>query len=79
MPLILIVVLGMNSWKRNGKDIPVDRRSLVLMESNTHMDVYRLECDIPLLLNFYYVDEAAEIPLLDYGQVVITTLKTLWN
>ena len=44
--------------------------------SNTHMDVYKIECEIPLLLNFYYVDETASIPELNYGQVAITTLKS---
>ena len=44
-------------------------------DSKIHMDVYKIECDAPLLLNFYYVDESAKIPELNYGQVVITTLK----
>ena len=43
--------------------------------STTHMDVYKIECSQPLLLNFYYVDESAKIPDLSYGQVVIYTLK----
>ena len=43
--------------------------------SKTHMDVYKVECQVPALLNFYYVDETASIPALDYGQVAITTLK----
>ena len=44
-------------------------------DSKIHMDVYKVECDAPLLLNFYYVDESAKLPELSYGQVVITTLK----
>ena len=43
--------------------------------SETHMDVYKVECEVPVLLNFYYVDETASIPALDYGQVAIATLK----
>ena len=68
-----------NTWddmiKNDMQNIQINRRSIVLMESNIYMDVYRLECEIPLLLNFYYVDEDAYIPDLNYGQVVITTLK----
>ena len=68
-----------NTWNdminKDMEKIQIDRRSFVLLESNIHMDIYKLECEVPLLLNFYYVDESAEIPDLDYGQVVITTLK----
>ena len=57
-------------------EIQVSSRKYELpKESETHMDVYKIECEIPLLLNFYYVDETADIPVLDYGQVVISTLK----
>ena len=57
--------------------IQVSTRKFVLpKESETHMDVYKVECDIPLLLNFYYVDETANIPELNFGQVAITTLKS---
>ena len=51
------------------------RRYELPKESETHMDVYKIECDIPILLNFYYVDESADIPALDYGQVAIVNLK----
>jgi len=43
--------------------------------SETHMDIYKVECYSPSLINFYYVDESAKIPELDYGQVTFTTLK----
>ena len=51
------------------------RKYVLPKDSPTHMDVYKIECEIPLLLNFYYVDETAEIPNLDYGSFAITTLK----
>jgi hypothetical protein len=58
------------------QEVQVSSRKFTLpKESNTHMDVYKLECVVPLLLNFYYVDETADIPSLDYGQVSITTIK----
>ena len=52
------------------------RKHVLPSNSPTHMDVYKVECDIPLLLNFYFVDETADIPKLDFGQVAITTLKS---
>ena len=46
-------------------------------DSESHMDVYKVECDLPLLLNFYYKDEQETIKDLDYGHVVIVNLKSL--
>ena len=40
-----------------------------------HIDVYKVECELPLLLNFYYVEEQTSIPDLNYGQVAIIKLK----
>ena len=59
------------------KPIQASTRKYILPKnSETHMDVYKIECDIPLLLNFYFVDEKADIPALNYGQVAIVTLKS---
>ena len=58
------------------KSIQISTHKYVLpKESNAHIDVYKIECEIPILLNFYYKDEKLGIPELDYGQVAITTLK----
>ena len=58
------------------KEIDINERKYTLPRfSPTHMDVFKVECEVPVLLNFYYIDEGALIPELDYGQVVITTLK----
>ena len=46
-------------------------------KAENHIDVYKVECEIPLLLNFYYVDESAPISELDYGHVAIVNLKSL--
>ena len=57
--------------------IEIDTRKFVLpANSISHIDVYKVECEVPLLLNFYYIDESAPIPNLDYGHVAITTLKS---
>ena len=42
---------------------------------DNHIDVYKVECEIPLLLNFYFIEEQASIPDLDYGHVAIVNLK----
>jgi len=72
--------LNSTTWedmiKKDMQNIQVSNRRFTLpKESDIHMDIYKLECEIPFLLNFYYVDETADIPNLDYGQVAITTLK----
>ena len=59
------------------KSIPYSERRYELPANlASHIDVYKVQCEIPLLLNFYYVDETASIPSLDYGHVSIFTLKT---
>ena len=45
-------------------------------KAENHIDVYKVECSIPLLLNFYYIYEDDKIPNLDYGHVAIVTLKS---
>ena len=39
------------------------------------MDVYKLECTLPIMLNFYYVDETAPIYTMDTGDVQIINLQ----
>jgi hypothetical protein len=47
----------------------------VLKNSQTHMDIYKVKCTSPSLINLYYVDESANIPELNYGQVTFASLK----
>ena len=57
-------------------EIDINARKYDLPKNSpTHMDVYKVECYVPSLLNFYYVDETAKVPELDYGKVAITSLK----
>ena len=72
--------LSRDSWEEmienDMQNIQSTTRKFVLPKnSSSHLDVYKIECDVPLLLNFYYIDEDASIPDLDYGYVAITTLK----
>jgi hypothetical protein len=39
------------------------------------MDVYKVQCIAPSLINFYYIDENDRDTELDYGKVMIKTLK----
>ena len=69
-----------NTWddmlSKDLKEIDLTLRKYELeANAQTHMDVYKVQCKVPSLLNFYYVDESAKIPELNYGQVVISTLK----
>ena len=43
--------------------------------SSSHIDVYKIECDLPLMFNFYYVDENELTPKMNYGDIHIFTLK----
>ena len=57
-------------------EIDINARKYDLPKNSpTHMDVYKVECYVPSLLNFYYVDSTAKVPELDYGKVAITSLK----
>ena len=73
--------LNSTSWEemivKDMETIDFETRKFVLPDNSvSHIDVYKVECEVPLLLNFYYIDESASIPELDYGQVAITTLKS---
>ena len=73
--------LSSASWEemvvKDMEAIDFETRKFALPDNSaSHIDVYKVECEVPLLLNFYYIDENASIPNLDYGQVAITTLKS---
>ena len=51
-----------------------DRYFQLPAEIESHIDVYKVECELPLLLNFYYVSEQSSIADLDYGHVAILSL-----
>jgi len=68
------------SWEemieKDMQEIDINLKKFILPKNSpTHIDVYKVECEIPLLLNFYFIDESAKIPDLNYGQVAITNLK----
>ena len=51
------------------------RKHILPSNARTHMDVYQIECELPLMLNFYYIDESDLHPKMNFGDVAIFTLK----
>ena len=58
--------------------VDLNLRKYTLPEnSRTHMDVYKLQCELPLMLNFYYIDESEDLhQKMNFGDVDIFTLKS---
>ena len=57
---------------------PVDltsRRHVLPKNSEPHIDVYEIKCEVPVMFNFYYQDEASLPHKLNYGEVSILSLK----
>ena len=60
--------------------IDINTRQYILPEdSETHMDVYQIECILPLMLNFYYIEESFIHERMNYGDINIFTLKPFQN
>jgi len=53
-----------------------ERKYQLPANSVAHIDVYKIECELPLMLNFYYVDEDASLTEMEYGDINIFTLKS---
>ena len=69
-----------NTWDEmistDMKEINVIERKYQLPEGSVaHLDVYKIECDLPLMLNFYYLDENDLIEKMNYGDINIFTLQ----
>ncbi len=58
------------------KEINTTERKYVFENpSVTHIDVYKLECQLPLMFNFYYIDERALPQKMNFGSINLFTLK----
>ena len=69
-----------NTWdemiEKDMKEINITERKYVFeTPSNTHIDVYKLECQLPLMFNFYYIDERALPQKMSFGSINLFTLK----
>ena len=43
--------------------------------AEAHLDVYKIECELPLMFNFYYIDETQLISKMNYGDINIISLQ----
>ena len=60
--------------------IDINSRKYILPEnSGTHLDVYKMECLLPLMLNFYYIEETILHEKMNYGDISIFTLQPFEN
>ena len=51
------------------------REHILKGNSKNHMDVYKIECQLPLMFNFYYIEESYLISKMNFGDINIFTLK----
>ena len=57
----------------------IERKFQFPDNEDSNLDVYKIECDLPIMLNFYYVDESDLISIMNYGDVNIYTLTPYEN
>ena len=68
-----------NTWdemiKNDMNEITIEEMKYHLPENSVaHIDVYKIECELPLMFNFYYTNEADLISNMNYGDINIFTL-----
>ena len=56
------------------KDISLNDKKYKLPISATNIDVYKIQCTLPVMLNFYYVEEESEIFTMKEGDIQIFNL-----
>ena len=71
-----------NTWdqmiENDMVNIDISSRKYVLpSNAKPHMDVYKIECELPLMFNFYFIEESDYILIskMNYGDINIFTLK----
>ena len=57
------------------KSLNLNEKKYSLPISANNMDVYRLECQLPIMLNFYYVNEISTVTSMKEGDVQIFNLQ----
>ena len=57
------------------KKIDINDKKYELPLSGYHLDVYKIQCTLPVMLNFYYIDELSSVYTMKEGDVQIFTLK----
>ena len=56
------------------KSINLNEKKYSLPISANNLDVYKLECQLPVMLNFYYIDELSPVNIMKEGEVQIFNL-----
>ena len=75
-------VFTQSNWddmiSKDMKEIDIHELKYHLPENTTsHIDVYKIECELPLMFNFYFTDENDLITKMNYGDINIFTLEPL--
>ena len=55
--------------------INLNDKKYSLPSSANNMDVYKVECTLPVMINFYYIDPTAPVSTMNYGDVQIFILQ----
>ena len=55
--------------------INLNDKKYSLPSSANNMDVYKVECTLPVMINFYYIDPSAAVYTMNYGDVQIFNLQ----
>ena len=68
-----------NTWDEmlanDMNEVNIEERKYILPENaEAHIDVYKIECETPLMFNFYYTDESGLISKMNYGDINLFTL-----
>ena len=69
-----------NTWdemlSKDMNEINIEELKYQLPEnSKAHIDVYKIECELPLMFNFYFTDETNQISKMNYGDINLFTLS----
>jgi len=71
-------ILEQETWndmiQKDIKDISLNDKKYKLPISATNIDVYKIQCTLPVMLNFYYVEEESEIFTMKEGDIQIFNL-----
>ena len=57
----------------------IERKYQLPGNASVHIDVYKIECQLPLMLNFYYIEENDLVEKMNYGDINIYTLGAYEN
>ena len=71
--------LQQESWEdmieKDIQPINLNAKKYKMPMSIYHFDVYKIQCTLPVLVNFYYIDELASVYTMKEGDVQIFSLK----